>query len=71
MIDKIDDDFLMVNRGHIYETAMGSLEKLIIEKALEKSFGNKIIAAKILGIHRNTLYTKVKKLCINSERYKI
>ncbi|MFH1479494.1 MAG: helix-turn-helix domain-containing protein [Candidatus Omnitrophota bacterium] len=70
-IDNIDDDFIMIHKGHIYSVVIGGMEKMLIEKALKRSFGNKIIAAKMLGIHRNTLYNKVRRLGIDSEKFKI
>jgi DNA-binding protein Fis len=47
------------------------MEKSLIEKALEYTFGNQITAAKLLGINRNTIRTKIKKLNINVERFKM
>lgn len=69
-IGKIDDQFLMLSKGHIYSDTIERVEKALIEAALEESCGNRIAAAKILGIHRNTLHLKVKKLHINVERFK-
>ncbi len=70
-IGKIDEQFLAFNKGHIYSDAIKQIEKALIEAALERSCGNRIAAAKILGIHRNTLHMKVKKLHINVEQFKL
>jgi len=59
------------DKGSIYEKVMQGTEKALIEKALERSFGNQSIAAKILGITRNTLRMKIKRFDINVKRYKI
>lgn len=69
-ISKIDNRFLMLNKGHIYSDTIRQVEKALIEAALEESSGNRIAAAKILGIHRNTLHLKVKRLHINVDRFK-
>jgi len=55
----------------IYKTAIEAVERPLIEKALERTFGNQVKAAKILGIHRNTLKTKIVKFGINPEKWKI
>lgn len=46
----------------IHPLIMGEVEKRLIIKALEKSRGNKLQAAKILGMSRNTFHKKVQKL---------
>lgn len=46
--------------GGVHEQVMGRLESELIRQALEISGGNKIKAAKLLGINRNTLTKKVK-----------
>ncbi len=38
-----------------------TVEKKMIEKALEQTNGNKVKASKLLGISRKTLIEKVKK----------
>jgi DNA-binding NtrC family response regulator len=43
------------------ERSLPEIEKILIEKALEKSAGNKSKASKILGITRRTLYGKLDK----------
>jgi DNA-binding NtrC family response regulator len=54
-----------------YFGVIEGVEKFLIEKALEESRGNRIKAAEILGIHRNTLHAKIKKMQIDIERYKL
>ncbi|MEW5758946.1 MAG: helix-turn-helix domain-containing protein [Candidatus Omnitrophota bacterium] len=66
----IDEYFLIFSKGEIYSKAILDTERLLIEKALEYSSGNQIIAAKILGMNRNTLRTKIKKLNIDIKVYK-
>ena len=63
--------FMSVDKSDIYRTAMEAVERPLIEKALERTFGNQAKAAKILGIHRNTLKTKIDKFGICPERWKI
>jgi len=47
--------------------AIEQMEQRFIKKALRKTNGNQIQAAKILGIHRNTLLAKVKQLNLQKE----
>ncbi|MBI5178947.1 MAG: sigma-54-dependent Fis family transcriptional regulator [Nitrospinae bacterium] len=44
----------------LYDRVIGQIESELIRQALEKCGGNKIQAAKLLGINRNTLTKKVK-----------
>lgn len=69
-IEKIEEFFLTASRGQIYAKVIGYVEKVLIEKALEHSFGNQVIAAKLLGLNRNTLRAKIRKLHIDTERFK-
>ena len=62
--------FITIKRGEIYHAAIGDMEKSLIEKALEYTSGNQITAAKLLGINRNTIRTKIKKLGVNVDRFK-
>lgn len=54
----------------IYKTIIGNTEKILIENALDRTHGNQILAARFLGLNRNTIRTKIKKLNINMEKYK-
>jgi len=67
----VDDLFLVLNRGKIYDRVISDTERDLIERALKRSFGNQSIAARILGINRNTLRQKIKKLGIDIEKFKI
>jgi len=49
----------MVERGIMLEEAVVEFEKKFIRRALERANGNQSRAAKVLGIHRNTLSRKV------------
>ena len=71
MIDKIEELFAIEQDGKIYNKVIEYAQGLLIRKALERTFGNQIIAAKILGINRNTLRSKIKKLNINTGQFKI
>ncbi len=70
ILGAINDHFFMANNGKIYPTAIETVEKILIEKALEIARGNQITASKVLGIHRNTLHAKVQKLKIDVDKYK-
>jgi len=50
---------MMVDRGILLEEAITEFEKKFIKCVLEHSQGNQSRAAKVLGIHRNTLSRKV------------
>ena len=50
---------MMVERGILLEEAVTEFEKKFIKRVLEHSKGNRCRAAKILGIHRNTLSRKI------------
>ncbi len=49
----------MVDRGILLEEAVTEFEKKFIKRVLDRSNGNQSRAARLLGIHRNTLSRKV------------
>ncbi|MBP7216317.1 MAG: hypothetical protein KBA46_03425 [Candidatus Omnitrophica bacterium] len=57
-------------RGSLYRAMLEKLEKPLFEHVLERSEGNQVKAARILGINRNTMRSKIKKLGIACARYK-
>jgi DNA-binding protein Fis len=69
--DKIDTLFEAKAKGDIYSKVIEETEKVLIDKALKCSFGNQSIAAKLLGINRNTLRMKIKKMEISVDKFKI
>jgi DNA-binding NtrC family response regulator len=48
----------LLEKGFFLVEAVECLEKCLITRALEKTNGNRSAAAKVLGIHRNTLQRK-------------
>ena len=69
-IKNLDIDSLRHDEHELFKTIVEAVEKPLIEKALERTYGNQLKAAKILGINRNTLRTKIKKLGIKVEKWK-
>jgi DNA-binding NtrC family response regulator len=49
----------MVDRGILFGEAVNEFEKRFIKRALDRSNGNQSRAARLLGIHRNTLSRKI------------
>lgn len=49
------------NRGEIYDLIIGQVECAIFKSTMQMCRGNQSEVARVLGIHRNTLATKLKK----------
>ena len=49
----------MVDRGILFDEAVGEFEKRFIKRVLDRTNGNQSRAAQVLGIHRNTLSRKI------------
>ena len=62
--------FVEDKNNNLYKAIVSLVEKPLIESILEKTGGNQIRAAGLLGINRNTLHTKIKKLGIKVVRNK-
>lgn len=70
-ITELDDSLYKEKQGVVYKYIIEAIEKPLIEHALERTYGNQLKAAKILGINRNTMRSKIKKLGINPNKWKI
>ncbi len=51
---------IMVERGILFDEAVSEFEKKFIKRVLEEESGNQSRAARVLGIHRNTLSRKIE-----------
>ncbi|HXX20932.1 MAG TPA: helix-turn-helix domain-containing protein [Candidatus Acidoferrum sp.] len=58
---------MMVDRGILLEEALTEFEKKFIKRVLEHAKGNQCRAAKVLGIHRNTLSRKISEYHLESK----
>jgi DNA-binding protein Fis len=67
---ELGDTLFREKRGVLYKAVVEAIEKPLIEQALERTEGNQLKAARILGINRNTMRTKIKKLGIDVTRWK-
>ncbi|MCX5750411.1 MAG: hypothetical protein NT099_01875 [Candidatus Saganbacteria bacterium] len=60
----IDELIFIEHNGEAYRYIVESIERTLLAKAFTYTHGNQLEAARILGINRNTLRTKLKKLGI-------
>ena len=58
----------MVERGILFDEAVGEFEKRFIKRVLERAEGNQSRAAEALGIHRNTLSRKITEYKLDHRR---
>lgn len=70
---EISDDSLNKKSGEgaLYKVIIQAIEKPLIEHTLERTEGNQLRAARILGLNRNTIRSKIKKLGIDPKRWKV
>ena len=60
--------FQMVERGILFDEAVGEFEKRFIKRILDRTNGNQSRAAELLGIHRNTLSRKMVEYKLDHRR---
>lgn len=58
----------MVERGILFDEAVGEFEKRFIKRVLERNNGNQSRAAEDLGMHRNTLSRKIAQYRLDHRR---
>ncbi|MBU1045337.1 MAG: site-specific DNA inversion stimulation factor [Candidatus Omnitrophica bacterium] len=69
-IKDVETFFLKKDTKHLYKHILEIVEKPLIEMVLKSTKGNQKKAAVLLGINRNTLFVKIKKLKINAKEFK-
>jgi len=70
-IIELGDSLYNEKKGVLYKSILEIIEKPLIEHILERTEGNQLKAARILGLNRNTIRAKIKRLGINPQIYKI
>ncbi len=65
-----DNSISRGREGMLYKSIIQAIEKPLIEHTLERTEGNQLRAARILGLNRNTIRSKIKKLGIDPKRWK-
>ncbi len=69
-IIRFEDSLFSEKEGVLYKSVVEAIEKPLIEHTLERTEGNQLKAARILGINRNTIRSKIRKLAINVGKWK-
>lgn len=69
-IIELEDSLYNEKKGLLYKSILDIIEKPLIEHMLEHTDGNQLKAAKILGMNRNTIRAKIKRLGINVREWK-
>ena len=69
-IEDMERFFVREKEGELYKFLLNVIEKPMIENILSRTRGNQLKAANILGINRNTLHSKIRKLNIDVEKFK-
>ena len=68
---ELENSWFNEKKGLLYKSILAEIEKPLIEHILERTEGNQLKAARILGINRNTMRAKIKKLGIDPNKWKI
>ena len=68
---ELGDSLYREKRGILYKSILEAIEKPLIEQVLERTKGNQLKAARILGINRNTMRAKIRRLGIDVNRWKV
>ena len=67
---ELGNSLFIEKKGVLYKSVLEAVERPLLEQTLERCEGNQLKAARILGINRNTMRTKIKKLGIDVGRWK-
>lgn len=66
---ELEESLYKEKQGILYKSILDAIEKPLIEHILERTEGNQLKAARILGINRNTIRTRIKKFGIVVEKW--
>ena len=69
-IVELEETLYADKKGVLYKSILEVIEKPLFEHILEKAEGNQVKASRILGINRNTMRTKIRKLKIDLDKYR-
>ena len=67
---QLENYFYKDKQGVLYRSILEAVERPLLEYVLERTEGNQLKASKVLGINRNTIRTKIKRLGIDVTRWK-
>lgn len=70
-IIELEESLYNEKKGVLYRAILEVVERPLFEHILERTEGNQLKAARILGVNRNTIRVKIKKLNIDVSRWKI
>ncbi len=70
-IIEFEDSLYRDKAGQLYKCILEIMEKMLFEQVLQRTDGNQLKAARILGINRNTMRAKIRKLGVNPGVYKL
>jgi len=71
IIAQLQESLLMDKKGQVHRIIIELVERPLFERILEYTRGNQLEAAKILGVNRNTLRSKIRKLGISASAWKV
>ncbi len=61
-ISELNELFFSEHEGRAYRFLIESVEKPLLKRVLDLTAGNQLKASRILGINRNTLRAKLRRL---------
>jgi DNA-binding NtrC family response regulator len=67
-LERLIEQHLQTGSGNLYDEAVHWLERIVLARVLRHTEGNQLRAAKILGITRGSLRTKLRELGIRIDR---
>ena len=70
-IIELEESLYNEKKGRLYKSILEVIEKPLLEHILERTEGNQLKAARILGLNRNTIRSKIKRLGINVDKWKV